>query len=233
MDIGKRIKNIRNRKGLSTYDLSKISGISQSTISKLENGKRKADTIIIQKLADALEVSPDRLTGESASSIIENRLEELGITLEYVAEKSGVSLYWLQNIDTFIPGQSEAYEIGYSWITKVAEAIGLPGSTLRAALARQEIPAYDGPIVTAKEAFKQAQEDFKVPYVESNTTIQENDKHYYLNDETREIAQEVFENPDLRSLFHVARDIDPDELRAHIDFMKRLRAKEKNDDYER
>lgn len=56
------------------------------------------------------------------------------------------------------------------------------------------------------------------------------DDHYYLNDETREIAQEVFENPDLRSLFHVARDIDPEELRAHIDFMKKLKAREKKTD---
>lgn len=56
------------------------------------------------------------------------------------------------------------------------------------------------------------------------------DDHYYLNDETREIAQEVFENPDLRSLFHVARDIDPEELRAHIDFMKKMKAREKKTD---
>lgn len=56
------------------------------------------------------------------------------------------------------------------------------------------------------------------------------DDHYYLNDETREIAQEVFENPDLRSLFHVARDIDPEELRAHIDFMRKLKAREKKSD---
>lgn len=55
----------------------------------------------------------------------------------------------------------------------------------------------------------------------------EAEDHYYLNDETREIAQEVFENPDLRSLFHVARDIPPEELRAHIDFMKRLKSMEK------
>ncbi|WP_432629023.1 helix-turn-helix domain-containing protein [Brotaphodocola sp.] len=59
----------------------------------------------------------------------------------------------------------------------------------------------------------------------------END-HYYLNDETRQIAQEAFENPDLRSLFHVARDIDPEELRAHIDFMKRLKAKEQHNNDE-
>ena len=50
---------------------------------------------------------------------------------------------------------------------------------------------------------------------------------YYLNDETREIAQEVFEKPELRSLFHVARDIPPERLKAHIDFMKSLMEQEK------
>ena len=59
---------------------------------------------------------------------------------------------------------------------------------------------------------------------------EKSDDYYYLNKETREIAQEVFENPDLRSLFHVARDIDPEELRAHIDFMKKLKAREKRSD---
>ena len=53
------------------------------------------------------------------------------------------------------------------------------------------------------------------------------DDHYYLNDETRQIAQEVFENPELRTLFHVARDIPPERLKAHIEFMKSLKAQEK------
>lgn len=52
---------------------------------------------------------------------------------------------------------------------------------------------------------------------------------YYLNDETRQIAQEVFENPELRSLFHVARDIPPERLKAHIEFMKNLKDQEKGD----
>ncbi len=68
----------------------------------------------------------------------------------------------------------------------------------------------------------------KADLVEDHNDL--SDDHYYLNDETREIAQEVFENPDLRSLFHVARDIDPEELRAHIDFMKKLKAREKKAD---
>lgn len=53
--------------------------------------------------------------------------------------------------------------------------------------------------------------------------------HYYLNEETREIAQEAFENPELRTLFKVARDIPPERLRAHIEFMKTLKAQERGD----
>ena len=52
------------------------------------------------------------------------------------------------------------------------------------------------------------------------------DDHYYLNDETRQIAQEAFENPELRTLFKVARDIPPERLKAHIEFMKSLKEQE-------
>jgi len=51
-------------------------------------------------------------------------------------------------------------------------------------------------------------------------------EHYYTNEETREIAQEIFENPDLKSLFHAARDIPPEKLRAHITFIKSLKEQE-------
>lgn len=55
--------------------------------------------------------------------------------------------------------------------------------------------------------------------------------NYYFNDETREIAQEIFENRELRSLFDAARDLPPERLRSHIDFIKSLKAQEdKNSD---
>lgn len=50
---------------------------------------------------------------------------------------------------------------------------------------------------------------------------------YYLNNETKEIAQEIFEKPELRSLFDVAKDIPPERLKAHIEFMKSLKDSEK------
>ena len=60
----------------------------------------------------------------------------------------------------------------------------------------------------------------------------ENDNHYYLNDETRQIAQEAFENPEFRTLFKVARDIPPERLRAHIEFMKSLKEQERGNNGE-
>ena len=70
----------------------------------------------------------------------------------------------------------------------------------------------------------------KADLVEDHNDL--SDDHYYLNDETREIAQEAFENPELRTLFKVARDIPPERLRAHIEFMKTLKEQEQNNNEE-
>lgn len=37
---------------------------------------------------------------------------------------------------------------------------------------------------------------------------------YYLNDETAQVAQEIFENKELKALFDVQKDMDPDDLKA-------------------
>lgn len=65
--------------------------------------------------------------------------------------------------------------------------------------------------------------------IEEKDNAETSDEPYYLNDETRQIAQEAFENAELRTLFHVARDIPPERLKAHIEFMKSLKAQEKGD----
>lgn len=59
-----KIKQIREGKGLSINELSKLSGISASYISELENeqNNKKNPTIsVICKLAKALEVKPQEL----------------------------------------------------------------------------------------------------------------------------------------------------------------------------
>ncbi|WP_394523717.1 helix-turn-helix domain-containing protein [Lacrimispora sp. JR3] len=56
--------------------------------------------------------------------------------------------------------------------------------------------------------------------------MEDDSEHYYVNEETREIAQEIFENPDLKSLFHAAKDLPPERLKAHIDFIQSLKQQE-------
>lgn len=50
---------------------------------------------------------------------------------------------------------------------------------------------------------------------------------YYLNEETREMAQEIFENKELRLLFSAARDADAEDLKATHDILLALKRKER------
>lgn len=111
---------------------------------------------------------------------------------------------------------------------EMAEKLGISRSTI----GMYETGAREPDFETLEKIadFFNVDTDYLLGRTEKTSILPETVGHYYLNDETREIAQEVFENPDLRSLFHVARDIEPNELRAHIEFMKRLKSKERNDD---
>lgn len=51
---------------------------------------------------------------------------------------------------------------------------------------------------------------------------------YYLNDETAEIAQEIFENKNLRMLFDVSRKASPEILKAYYNMIKELEKEEHN-----
>lgn len=49
---------------------------------------------------------------------------------------------------------------------------------------------------------------------------------YYMNQETAEIAQKIFENKELRVLFDAARDARPDDLKTAYDVLLALKRKE-------
>lgn len=50
---------------------------------------------------------------------------------------------------------------------------------------------------------------------------------YYLNDETREMAQSIFENKELRLLFDAARDAQPEDLETVHQMLLALKRKER------
>lgn len=47
--------------------------------------------------------------------------------------------------------------------------------------------------------------------------------HYYLNEETEKIAQEIFDNPDLRILMDASRKTSPEDLKFLISMAKRFK----------
>ena len=53
-----------------------------------------------------------------------------------------------------------------------------------------------------------------------------NQPAYYLNPETAQMAQELFENKELRALFSTARDAKPDDLKTAADVLLALKRKE-------
>ena len=55
----------------------------------------------------------------------------------------------------------------------------------------------------------------------------ESGESYYLNEETAKVAQEIFENKELRMLFDATRDADPEDLRALHNMALALKRKER------
>jgi len=58
-----RLKGIRERAYLTQADLAEKSGVAETTINRLEQGHHAARFSTIRKLAEALKVLPDELTG--------------------------------------------------------------------------------------------------------------------------------------------------------------------------
>lgn len=58
----------------------------------------------------------------------------------------------------------------------------------------------------------------------------EDKQGYYLNEETAKMAQEMYEDEDMRSLFDMKRKMPPERFQAHMEFMKNLYKNELKED---
>ena len=53
---------------------------------------------------------------------------------------------------------------------------------------------------------------------------------WYTDPETARIAQEMFDDPQMRALFHMKQTMDPEKFQAHYDMMKKLYSMEHPDE---
>lgn len=103
----------------------------------------------------------------------------------------------------------------------VAKGTGLPKSTFSDWKAGRYIPK--------QEKLKKIADYFgvTVDYLMNG----EDSQGYYLNSETARLAQEMFEDEDMRSLFDMKRNMPPERFKAHMEFMKNLYDQEKGTDF--
>ena len=77
MDISKRLKNIRKSKDISVYELSQLSGVSETHIRDLERGDRNPSLDTIDKIAKALGLSLPELLNEADKATYLNQKEQV------------------------------------------------------------------------------------------------------------------------------------------------------------
>ena len=66
-DVGPRLRALRQRRGTTLADLSAATGISVSTLSRLESGRRRPNLELLLPLAEAHGVPLDDLVGAPAT----------------------------------------------------------------------------------------------------------------------------------------------------------------------
>ncbi len=76
MEIGQKIKAMRKKKRMTQMELSKATGISQSSISDIENQTNNPSYATLKLIADALNCSYSELIGESSDEFNVSPLEK-------------------------------------------------------------------------------------------------------------------------------------------------------------
>lgn len=98
MTVGERIRKRRKQLGLSVDELSDLLGKNRATIYRYESNEiEKLPTTVLEPLAKALNTTPSYLMGwgendNAFGDIIKNRRIELGLTIEELAQKTGLSV---------------------------------------------------------------------------------------------------------------------------------------------
>jgi transcriptional regulator with XRE-family HTH domain len=77
MELGANMMLLRKKKGLSQADLGKMIGTSGDIIGRYERGDIKPSIEVVQKVADALEVSIDYLVGKTTTLLDKETMERI------------------------------------------------------------------------------------------------------------------------------------------------------------
>lgn len=84
MNLGQKIKDLRENRGLKQQDLAEAIGITASMISMYESNKKKPGRENIIKLANALNVDPNYLMYEDVKTLTDKDRRDVAKTLDKI-----------------------------------------------------------------------------------------------------------------------------------------------------
>ena len=92
MSVGDKIRSTRKERGLTQKELGSLCGMADSAIRRYESNRGNPTEKTLQRIADALGVSPDYLLGEShLKGILNHRTSSIKQTIFEYLDKSKLS----------------------------------------------------------------------------------------------------------------------------------------------
>jgi transcriptional regulator with XRE-family HTH domain len=117
--VGPRLKRLRTQRSITLADLSKATGISKSTLSRLETGQRRPSLELLLPLAKAYRVPLDELVGASEVSDPRVRLKPRRVNgrtvLPLTGQPGGVQAWKIIIPATQTEPEPRVHE-GYEWL---------------------------------------------------------------------------------------------------------------------
>lgn len=83
MSLAKRIKQARKNKDLSQQSLAKISNVHISNIGRYERGDAQPSAEVLNRIAKALEISPDYLMNGTLEDKAENTITDDELLIQF------------------------------------------------------------------------------------------------------------------------------------------------------
>lgn len=94
-DFGQRIKELRNKKGITQYQLAEMTGIDPKHMSHIETGRSFPKADLIEKFANALDIDYTELFKTQHLDDRKRLLEKLGSYLENASDADLQVIYKL------------------------------------------------------------------------------------------------------------------------------------------
>lgn len=145
-EVGPRLRRLRDERGVTLTELAAVTGISKSTLSRLESGQRKPSLELLLPIADAHQVPLDDLVGapEIGDPRIRFKPQERNgrVVVPLTRQASGIQAW-----KVIIPPSSESPKLriheGYEWLYVLSGSLRLIVADHDITLQRGEVAEFD------------------------------------------------------------------------------------------